>query len=148
MIQLRKRHPSLMRRNFLSGEKLEHRNIADITWHGLEPGLPPEWGNPETRILAFTLAGVGHDDPDLHVIMNMSENKRTLHLPGIQNRTWCLALDTSLRTPNDIIPPELQKPLSKHSYAVDSRSVVVFENVENHLLHTKKSPGFFSKLMN
>lgn len=146
MIQLRKQHPSLMRRNFLSGAKLEHRDIADISWHGLEPGQPPEWNNPETRILAFTLAGINPDDPDLHVIMNMSEDKHIMQLPSIFNRTWCLALDTSLRSPNDIIPPELQKPLSKPSYPVDSRSVVVLENVDNDLLHTKKSPGFFSKL--
>lgn len=146
MIQLRKRHPSLMRRNFLNGAILEDRNIADLTWHGLDPNQPPEWGNPNMRILAFTLAGIGKDDADLHVIMNMSDDKHKIQLPAIDHRTWCLAVDTSLKTPNDIIPPDAQKPLSKPIYSVDSRSIVVFENIDNHMLANKKSLGFFSKL--
>jgi len=146
MIQLRKRHPSLMRRNFLTGAKLADRDLADLTWHGLEPDQAPEWGNPNLRILAFTLAGINQDDPDLHVIMNMSDDKHKTHLPSIPHRTWCLAVDTSLKTPNDIIPVDAQKPLNTPIYSVDSRSVVVFENIDNQLLASKKSLGFFSKL--
>lgn len=145
MIQLRKRHASLMRRNFLTGAMLEHRGIADITWHGLTPDQPPEWNNSENRFLAYTLAGLDAEDADLHVVMNMSDDKHSLHLPNIADRTWCLAVDTSLKAPHDIIPSELQKPLKKPVYHVDSRSVVVFENIENRLLNDA-SPGFFSKL--
>ena len=50
MIQLRKRHPSLMRRNFLTGGLLEERGIPDIAWHGMEPDQPMDWDNPENRI--------------------------------------------------------------------------------------------------
>ncbi len=146
MIKLRKRHASLMRRNFLTGELLKDRNIPDLTWHGLEPDQPPEWGNPGMRILAFTLAGMHKDDPDLHVIMNMSDSKQKMHLPSIPDRTWCLAVDTGLKSPNDIVAPESQMPLSKPNYTVESRSVVVFENIGNHLLDSRKSPGLFSKL--
>jgi glycogen operon protein len=146
MIQLRKRHPSLMRRNFLNGEILENRGIQDITWHGLEPDQAPDWNNPANRLLAFTLAGVEENDADLHVIMNMSEDKQLMHLPEIANRTWCLAVDTSLKMPNDIIPHELQKPLSKAVYAIEARSVVVFENIDNQQLHSRESQGFLNKL--
>ncbi len=146
MIQMRKRHPSLMRRNFLSGAVLEERNMADLTWHGLQPNQPPEWDNPNLRILAFTLAGIAKHDADLHVVMNMSDDKHKVHLPLIPDRTWCLAVDTALKSPNDIIPAEAQKPLSKPVYSVDSRSIVVFENIENQLLADKKPSGFFSKL--
>jgi glycogen operon protein len=146
MIQLRKRHPSLMRRNFLTGAKLADSDLADLTWHGLEPDQAPDWGNPNLRILAFTLAGINQDDADLHVIMNMSDDKHKIQLPSISQRTWCLAVDTSLKTPNDIIPVDAQKPLNNPIYSVDSRSVVVFENIDNQLLASKKSLGFFSKL--
>lgn len=145
MIQLRKRHSSLMRRNFLTGTVLEHRDIADITWHGLTPDQPPEWNNSENRFLAYTLAGIDTEDADLHVVMNMSDDKHTLYLPNIPDRTWCLAVDTALKPPHDIIPSEQQKPLKKPVYSIDSHSVVVFENIENHLLNNA-SPSFFSKL--
>lgn len=147
MIKLRKRHPSLMRRNFLTGAILEERGIADITWHGLHPGQPPEWDNPGSRILIFTLAGVGKNDADLHVMLNMSDDKHKLHLPSIEERTWCLAVDTSLKSPDDIIPLELQKPLEQDVYWVDARSVVIFENIDHQQLHIKKNQSFFSKLV-
>ncbi|WP_150050775.1 MULTISPECIES: glycogen debranching protein GlgX [Methylomonas] len=146
MIQLRKRHHSLMRRNFLSGDKLELRDLADIAWYGTEPNQAPDWHNPELRFLAYTLAGVAPEDPDLHVVMNMSHLKHKHQLPHIEGRTWCLALDTSLKSPHDILPPEQQKLHNKPTYTVDSRSIAVFENVANHLLHTRAGSGFFSKL--
>ena len=146
MIQLRKRHSSLMRRNFLTGDIIEHRGIPDITWHGLEPDQPYDWNNPNNRILIFTLAGLDENASDLHVMMNMSDGKQNIHLPYITDRTWCLAVDTALKTPHDIIPPEQQKPLSKPFYTVDSHSVVVFENIDNETAERRKSHGFLSKL--
>ena len=146
MIRLRKRHPSLMRRNFLTGDILEERGIADITWYGIKPGQAPEWDNPGSRTLIYTLAGVGQNDADLHVIMNMSDDGFTVQLPVIEERSWCLAVDTALDSSRDIIPVELQKPLGELVYEVQSRSVVVFENIDDQLLHSKKPEAFFSKL--
>ncbi len=151
MIQLRKRHPSLMRRNFLSGQIVEGRGIADITWHGLELDQPPAWNDPEARYLAYTLAAVNETEADLHVIMNMSDDKHQITLPVIEGRSWCLAVDTAMKSPKDIIPPVEQKPYSKPRYLVDSRSVVIFENIDSSRYHDSelagdKSQGFFSKL--
>jgi glycogen operon protein len=146
MILLRKRHPSLMRRNFLNGEIIESRGIPDISWHGLEPDQGPDWNNPANRLLAFCLAGVDESDADLYVIMNMSEDKQLMHLPDIAGRTWCLAVNTALKMPNDIIPAELQKPMTRPTYTVEGRSVVVFENIDNQLLPSLESQGFLSKL--
>jgi len=55
MIALRKRHPSIMRRRFLTGGVIEGKNMADVSWHGTEINKPL-WNNPDARILAFTLA--------------------------------------------------------------------------------------------
>ncbi len=149
MIQLRKRHPALMKRNFLTGKLIEDRNIPDITWHGQEPGQPPAWDNPDNKTLIFTLAAQTEDEADLHVVMNMSDHKLKLYLPVIEEKIWCLAVDTALKSPKDIVARETQIPLEKSMYIVESRSVVVFENIDNHLaeeLLDKKSTGFFSKL--
>lgn len=127
MIALRKRHPSIMRRRFLTGRLIEDRNMPDIAWHGAEINKPL-WHDPDARLLAYTLAGADRHEADLHIVMNMSDRNIMVELPDITARTWCLALDTSLSSPGDIIQPEDQKPLGHSTYQVSSQSVVVFEN--------------------
>jgi len=128
MIALRKRHPAIMRRRFLTGKPVNGRGIAEIQWHGTEINKPL-WDDPEAKILAFTLAGIESDEADLHVAMNMSDQQVTIELPVIAGHTWRLALDTSLKSPQDIVLPQDQQPVRENSYPVDSRTVVVFENV-------------------
>jgi glycogen operon protein len=127
MIALRKRHPSLMRRRFLTGNPVPGRSIPDVTWHGAQLNAPL-WDDYEARILAFTLSGVAENEPDLHIVMNMSEQAATMELPVVTGREWCLAADTSSTAPGDIVALEEQKPLKHHYYPVDSQTVVVFEN--------------------
>ena len=128
MIALRKRHPSIMRRRFLTGGIIEGKKMPDIAWHGTELNKPL-WHDPEARILAFTLVGFGATEADLHIVMNMSDESATMELPIIKGKEWCLALDTSLPSPQDITPPQDQKPLSENFYSVSSKTVVVFEQV-------------------
>jgi Alpha amylase, catalytic domain. len=82
MIALRKRHPSIMRRRFLTGKPVNGRGIAEIQWHGTEIDKPL-WGDYDAKVLAFTLAGVEDDEPDLHVAMNMSDQQVSIELPVI-----------------------------------------------------------------
>ncbi len=126
MIALRKRHSSLMRRRFLTGKVIEEKNMPDISWHGTELDKPL-WFDPEARILAFTLAGIEEGEADLHVLMNMSDDKKSFELPKIEGKKWCLALDTSLQSPYDIIPPHDQKPYLDSFYSVQKKAVVIFE---------------------
>jgi isoamylase len=128
MIALRKRHPSIMRRRFLTGQISEERNLTDVAWHGVEVNKPL-WFDSEARILSFTLAGIEEDEADLHIIMNMSNELTPVELPEIEAKKWCVALDTSQQSPNDIFLPEDQKPYDQTHYDVNGKSVVVFENV-------------------
>jgi glycogen operon protein len=127
MIALRKRHPSIMRRRFLTGGVIEGKNMPDISWHGTEINKPL-WNDPEARILAYTLAGIEYKEADLHIIMNMSDEIATVELPMVKGKRLCVALDTSLRSPHDIISPQDQKPLGKNLYLVNSKTVVALEN--------------------
>lgn len=146
MIRFRKRHKSIMRRNFLSGQVPADKTMPDITWHGAEPDKTPDWSDPDTRVLAYTLGGVADNEPDIHVIMNMSDLAYTRRLPVIPGKTWCLAVDTALKSPKDIIPVTEQKPLSKAEYHVESHSVVVFENTVNGEQDTEKGLNLFKRL--
>jgi glycogen operon protein len=147
MIQLRKRHPSLMRRHFLTGKPPAGKQLADISWQGSEIGQPPRWDDPDNRTLAYTLAAVKDEEADLHVVMNMSDQKYTIHLPQIEGKIWCLAVDTSLKSPKDIVAPQDQRPLDKPHYAIDGRTVAIFESIASHTDSTlHRSQGFLSKL--
>ncbi len=111
MILLRKRHPSAMRRRFFTGKAIDGKALTDITWHG-EQLNTPLWRDPEVRLLAFTLAGLGADEADLHIAMNMSDQATSIELPVIKGRQWCLSVDTGQASPLDIIAPENQQEIS------------------------------------
>jgi isoamylase len=119
MIALRKRHPSIMKRRFLTGK--------DIAWHGRQVGQP-QWDEPETKVLAYTLAGANADEADLHILMNMSDEKATVNLPIISGKAWWLAVDTSLPSSQEIIAPQHQNLVNNQSYFINSKTIVVLEN--------------------
>jgi isoamylase len=127
MIALRKRHPAIMRRRFLTGHVVEGRNRPDIVWHGVKLNMPL-WNDHDAQVLAFTLTGLSEEEPDLHVILNMSHQALTMELPLISDRKWCLAIDTSKTSPEDIIVPESQRVLMEDIYSVNEQTIVVFEN--------------------
>lgn len=126
MIALRKRHSAIMRRRFLTG-KIGNRGIADIAWHGARLGKPL-WDDPNTRLLAFTLAGVTSDESDLYVAINMSEQAATVELPPIAGRIWHLAVDTQQISPLDIACPDQQIPVVAMDYQIGGKTVLVLEN--------------------
>jgi len=130
MIAIRKRHASIMRRRFLTGKIIESRGIKDISWHGAKLNTPL-WDDSETRLLAFTLAGVEEDEPDLHVVINMSDEQTNIQLPVIKRKKWCLSVDTSQDSPNDIIRRPNQKPVTRKTFLVNKKTIVVFENINS-----------------
>lgn len=132
LIRLRRRHPSLTRNTFLNGKILPQRGIPDVVWHGIrlhEPG----WDDPTNRLLAYTLAGLDSVEPDLHIILNMSEVTHECALPVVPHRVWHLAVDTFRSEPEDIILPEAQCPYDPPSYAARPHSVVVLEGRDRRI---------------
>ncbi|MGQ9660261.1 MAG: glycogen debranching protein GlgX [Thermochromatium sp.] len=126
LIALRRRHPNLRHRHFLTGRTLPGSTLPDVVWHGVELEDPP-WGDPDGRILAFTLAPVCDDEALLHVMINMSDRALGFALPEIAPARWHLALDTARDSPNDVVSPEDQCPVTEGRQRVRSRSIVVLE---------------------
>jgi glycogen operon protein len=125
LIALRRRHPVLTADRFFDGRPVPGRGLPDIAWHGASLD-PPEWSGPG-RLLRFTMAGLGADEEDLHVILNMSDETVTVPLPDIPERRWHVALDTARPSPADIVPRPQQAPHAAGSCAAGPRSVVVLE---------------------
>ncbi len=130
MIALRKRHASIMRRRFLTGKIIESRGIKDISWHGAKLDTPL-WDDSETRLLAFTLAGVKEDESDLHVVINMSDKQTRVELPVIKGKKWCLSVDTSQDSPNDVIRRPNQKPVTTKTILVNEKTIIALENINS-----------------
>ncbi len=126
LIALRRRHPNLRRRRFLTGAKGEAARFPDVTWHGAQLGQPP-WDDPEARILACTLGETRHGGNPLHLMLNFSDRPRRFEIPQARGLAWRRVVDTSLPTPDDIRPPGEQPLVRGTDYPLGPRSVVVLE---------------------
>jgi glycogen operon protein len=127
LIALRKRHPALRRRRFLTGRPAPGAHLPDITWHGERLDQPP-WHDGSGRLLAFTLAGVADGEMPLHVILNMSDTARPVAVPTLAGCRWHRAVDTALPSPRDVAPPGQQDAVeADHHFVAQPRSVVVLE---------------------
>ena len=126
MIALRKRHPSLMRRRFLTGAAADEGAEADVSWHGIELDTPL-WNDPAARVLAFTLAATGDEEAALHVMLNLSDRDVSMELPPPRSGRWQLAIDTGLASPQDSVAPDKQTTVTGNRYPAHARSVVVLE---------------------
>ena len=124
LIALRRRHPSLSRERFLTGEPRRGQALPDIAWHGTALDAP-RWEDPQNRALAFTLAGTTPEEPHLHVMLNMGRKALDFAIPRLEGRTWYLALDTAARP---AIYPQGQLPTVRgQRQRVEGHAVVVLE---------------------
>jgi isoamylase len=126
MIALRRRHPSLTSNAFYSGKPAPGRDVPDIAWHGVRLN-EPAWHDGNSQFLAFTIAGLTGAEPDLHVILNLTDAPVDVPLPPIQGREWCLTVDTAETGNAGILPEQDQRPVLTSTRQVQPRSVVIFE---------------------
>jgi pullulanase/glycogen debranching enzyme len=70
MIAFRRRHPTLSRERYLTGEPAQGQGFPDIRWLGID-GRDTDRDDPEARKLVFALAGATVEEPLLHVMLNM-----------------------------------------------------------------------------
>jgi glycogen operon protein len=121
MIAFRKGNAALRRGNFFNGE-VNERGIKDITWHGRKI-LAPEWEDPSSKVLSFTMGSFREQEPDIHVMINMDSVAYEFELPKTGgNQKWVRFADSSLTMPNDIGAAE---SVPGNSYLVEYFSVVI-----------------------
>ncbi len=124
MIYFRKYHcnPTLRRRYFFSGE-VNERGLWDISWHGCKL-FSPNWDDPNSRVLAFTLAGF-EGNADIHVMINMSWEALDFEIPFVSGREWYKTVDTAEPSPRDIVELGKETVVSDNLYLLQDRSVVI-----------------------
>ncbi|WP_425606003.1 glycogen debranching protein [Paraburkholderia sejongensis] len=127
MIALRKRHPSLRGRRFLTGRPAPGQSRPDVAWHGERLDAPP-WGDPAARLVAFTLAGAASGEPMLHVVLNMNVDPCDVALPAPDGASWRRVVDTGEAAPHDCCVTDPRSARVETDVCrVQARSVVVFE---------------------
>ncbi len=107
--------------------------LADVYWHGTEPNAPDF--SAESREVAFTIDGrfTGREDEqprgdsDIYVAINGNDMATAFMIPiGPQGRRWRRVVDTSLASPDDIVPESVGKVIAEGSrYPVGPFSLVV-----------------------
>ncbi len=121
LIALRRRHRALRRRRFLNGVDRNAGDAPDVRWFD-ESGEPPDWHDADGRTLGFRLAGVDAEEPDLLILMNMSEAPVDFVLPSY---AWRRTVDTGRAPPADVTPAGAR--VEGRIYRVTDRAVVVLE---------------------
>jgi len=126
MIALRRRHPNLTSNAFYTGELIWGRNIPDIVWHGVRLN-EPAWHDGNCQFLAFTIAGLTANEPDLHVILNLADMMVEAALPSLPGREWYAVVDTADTGTSGVVPLKDQRLVLTSAWQVQPRSVVIFE---------------------
>ena len=128
LIELRRQHPALRRREFFRGYGPDGSQRPDVIWHGVEP-LEPDFSH-HIKTLALTLNGsqTGRGpDRDFYMAFNAWECPLPFKVPPApQGRPWRRVVDTSLESPQDIVV-EGEGPIvpALRDYRVGSFSLVV-----------------------
>ena len=123
LIEFRKNNSLLKKGDFFTGA-LNERGLKDIEWHGLRLHSPG-WDDPAAKVLAFTMGSFTDGEPDIHVMLNMDESDFEFDNPENRERTWHRFVDTSLPSPQDIMPLKKEPAISGPTYLVKSHSSVI-----------------------
>lgn len=94
---------------------------ATKAWHGVKLGQP-DWGE-YSHSIAFT-AQMDEHRLQFHLILNSYQEGLEFELPHTTG-PWRRWIDTSLHSPQDIVPWQEAPPISSGPYAAGPRSVVV-----------------------
>jgi glycogen operon protein len=131
MIAFRLRHPGFMRPEFYTGREGNYNAIPDINWYD-EKGASPDWD----RIgycLALQINGRradvmrDRDENDFYIIFNAGLDPVVFFIPSAASRKrWFRVVDTSLSSPQDILPVGSEEPLPlPYKYKAKGRSTVI-----------------------
>ncbi len=131
LIRFRMRHPAFLRPEFYNGRNSPHNRIPDITWL-TETAEPADWA-PERLTLALLIDGnkadiaADRDDCDIAILCNASARKVVFSLPPIPpgKEAWLRAIDTSVPSPRDILPPGQEERMTRDTYPMAPRTMAV-----------------------
>ena len=96
-----------------------------MIWHGLELNRP-DWSE-QSQYLALEYPALTEEQPDLFIMLNMSEGELVFQLPPLEpEKRWKLRMDTAQPAPKDIFAAGQEEGLpSQTTHLVSARSIVL-----------------------
>jgi glycogen operon protein len=113
MIAFRKAHPSIGRGRFWRD---------DVRWYGVGPDVDLSF---TSHTLAYCLHGASENDRDIYAMINAYWEPLDFQLREGAPPEWVRVVDTMRASPNDILEPGREEPLSTGTVRVGPRSIVV-----------------------
>ncbi|MFH1192517.1 MAG: glycogen debranching protein GlgX [bacterium] len=123
MIAFRRNNPVLQQENFFTGTQKNKRGLKDISWHGCKL-FNPGWDDRKSRILSFTIGGE-KNQRDIHVILNMENTDLNFEVPLVKGWHWYEIINTSRKTPFDIIKLGEEKIIADKIFRAKNHSAIV-----------------------
>lgn len=114
-------------------------HAANKAWHGVRLHQP-DWGD-SSHSLALT-GEVREEGFFFHLMLNAYWEQLEFELPVMQGGKWRRWIDTSLDSPEDIVPLETAATVSGSSYKVGPRSVVML-HLNGNNMNVPDSAVFF-----
>ncbi len=131
LIALRRAHPVLRHREFLTGVPNGPYRRPDVMWHGVRL-YEPDFG-PDSRTLAMHLAGerAHQPDGDIYLAANAWSEDLVFAVPDAQPGTrWVRVIDTAAPPPGDIAEPGSERALEDpQRLLVRARSCAVLRSI-------------------
>src|SRR5262249_1880199 len=113
MIAFRKAHPSVGRGRFWRD---------DIRWYGVGRDVDLSFNS---HTLAYCLHGASEQDRDIYAMINAYWEPLDFQVCEGAGSEWVRVVDTTRTSPNDILEPGREEPLSAGTVRVGPRSIVV-----------------------
>ena len=125
MIALRRKHPTLTVDRVLGNKPYEETLCDGVTFHGVKSNRP-DWGH-YSHSLAMHFRGVS-GEAGIYIIANAYRGPLEFELPP--EVRWKRVVDTSLDPPNDLVEEKDVPVLTRPTYRVGPRSVVILVEAE------------------
>jgi glycogen operon protein len=118
MIAFRKAHPSIGRPTYWR---------HDISWYGPEGCADT---GMKSHSFSYCLHGAAVGDVDLYVMINAHWEEQVFEIQEGEPKDWLRVADTSLSSPEDFAEPGAERALTKLTYPVAARSLVILKSVD------------------
>ena len=108
LVEFRRQQPTVRRKYFFSGQKLEH-GLSDVNWYS-KLGTAVDWRFDDRAMICLLTAPGEPDDPegvglDVLLLFNNSHESEHFILPAVAKSTkWRLVFDTAGTPPRDAFP--------------------------------------------
>jgi len=126
LLAFRHAHPVLRGNRFFEHRDYVGSGKPDIGFHGTRVGQP-DWGGAST-VLAYLLCGkhATPQDNDIYVAINMYWDGLPFQVPPASDgKSWRVAINTSMRSPEDIYDSEGGPRVDSAEVIVGGRSIMV-----------------------